>query len=232
MVPLASALYAFGGKWYRTISMSIFLLLCLFCLFRVMVAFPYLSFLAACPFVRSLVLFNGHRCCRWPWNIIRAVIGAPKVCSPDISSSGGPITWLLRANFLPAPSRRASSLLELRRCAKSFARDIKTACFFFYNFLHLFWINELVGVIFWWFRLFSACVILVSSFRVCYLLTSFRVCHFVDMAATASANDVLIDSEPMSFVCWHRPTPLDRVLFYVQWQSGMQARHYVHIVSN
>ena len=197
-----------------------------------MVAFPYLFFLAACPFVRSLVLFNGHRCYRRPRNIIRADIRAPKVCSPDISSSGGSITWLLRANFLPALSRRASSRLELCGCAKSFALDIRLRVFFFYNFLHLFWISELVCVIFWWFRLFSACVILVSSVRVCYLLTSFRVCHFVDIAATASVNDVLIGSEPMSFVCWHRPTPLDRVLSYVQSPSGMQTRNYVHIVSN
>ena len=76
----------------------------------------------------------------------------------------------------------------------------------------------LLRALFWCLR--TACAI---------LLTSFRVCHFIDMAATASANDVLIVSETMPFVCWHRPTPLDRVQSYVQSPSGMQACHYIHI---
>ena len=49
--------------------------------------------------------------------------------------------------------------------------------------------------------------------------------------AAAEERRVLHGSEPMSFVCWHQPTPLKQVKTYIQSPTGVQAQRYVHVVS-
>ena len=77
-------------------------------------------------------------------------------------------------------------------------------------------------------RFFSSPPRTISSIYVFFLF--FDYCLLNSRLTMSNVKDYFLGGEHQDFVGWHKAQSLDRALDYIRSPSGVQARHYVHVV--